>query len=253
MFQMKPSAPLQDRPPAPWDTAIKRDIPGGGRSALVLLVDLLRWIAHTERLGGQEALSDMLLRLEANPQAPLYLAWTFQPVELIERQDFGLRTPDGTDHAEALLSGEPVRDGLPVGVTLGRSAALFRFRRGLQDVFVLQDLEVELSLASDIYLDDPKRHWVVMAMTAEDASLLFGAAGTPFHSISTYNDLVVMVSKLKTADPKARIPWTAEARSVLREEITRREKRAGLSFAQTQIGRELGGLSRAAIANQAKS
>ena len=252
MFQMKHSAPTQDRPQAPWDAAIKRDIPGGRRSALVLLVDLFRWVAQTERLGGQEALSDMLLRLEANPQVPLYLAWDFQPVELVEKQEFGLRTPDGTDHAEALLAGMPVRSGLPEGVSPGRSAALFRFRRALQDVFTLNDLDSELDFLGDNERDLQRHHWVFMAVTAEDACLLFGAAGDQFHSIRTYNDLVVMVSKLKAADARARIPWTAEARSVLRDEIERREKRVGLSAAQTQIGFELGGLTRAAVALQAK-
>lgn len=257
MFQMKHSAPTQDRPQAPWDTAIKRDVPGGRRSALVLLVDLFRWVAQTERLGGQEALSDMLLRLEANPQVLLYLAWDFQPVELIEKQEFGLRTPDGIERDEALRAGVPVRSGLPEGVSPGRSAALFRFRRGLEDVFTLKDLDTLLSEdhSRNIVhpLDRPTLHWTVMALAAEDACLLFGAAGEQFHSISTYNDLVVMVRKLKAADANARIPWTAEARAVLRGEIERRKKLSGgLSAAQTQIGFELGDLTRAAVALQAK-
>lgn len=233
---------------------------------MVFLVDLLRWVALTERLGVQEALNDMLLRLDANSQIRMYLAWEFQPIELIEHQVFGLDRPDATDEAEATINGvyryrfspsvvsvftsRPVRRPLPDGVSPGRSAALFRFRRALQDEFTVSDLDSTLSMNNGegmaSLLDLPHSQWVVMAIRGEDAHALWGAS-EHFDSVQTFNDLCAFARNLPEGK---RIPWAKRPkyRALLLE---RKAQLGGVKDADGVIAKELG-ISPQAVRGQLK-
>lgn len=166
----------------------------------------------------------MLDRLGDSDRVQLYLVWSFQPVELIESQVFGLDRPDGHDEAEDILSGrlryrwspsvsslltsEPVRKALPEGVNPGRSAALFRFRRELQDAFTYQDVE---AIAGFVSVEDPvhmlsvpRSQWRVMGVRAEDARAIVEDDATP-QLFETFEDLVSFArARRESGKP---IPW----------------------------------------------
>lgn len=193
---------------------------------MVFLVDLLLWVCRSERLGAKESLSLLLDRLGNSDRVPLYLVWSFQPVELVEGQVFGLDRLDGTDEAEAILSGvlryrwrpsvslllssEPIRKSLPDGVSPGRSAAIFRFRRELQDAFSVQDVE---DIAGFIDVEDgvhmmsvQRSQWRIMAIRSEDACALWGD-GWAEQPTETYEALVALAVSRKKDGKRKPIPW----------------------------------------------
>lgn len=238
---------------------------------MVFLVDLLLWVCRSEQLGAQESLSFLLDRLGNTDRVPLYLVWSFQPVELVESQVFELDRPDGTDEAEAILSGvlryrwrpsvslllssEPIRKPLPDGVSPGRSAALFRFRRELQDAFTAQDVE---DIAGFVDAGDtvhmlgvPRSQWRVMAIRAEDARAIWGDGGTA-QPVDTYQALVSLAASRKK-DGKT-IPWKS-CRNLA--DLALKQKKMlsqtmGAVQAETQIAEDLGITSQALRAQFAK-
>lgn len=237
----KKEGPMEVQPP--WLTAIKRDLPGGGRAPMVRLVDLLLWIADTERLGVQEALGDMLLRLDANPDVPIYLAWEFAPVQVVVDQDFGLRRRLNSEIAASLLDGaELMPDGeFPLNVTPGRSAALYRFRDSLKDDYSSADVTVSMGLfdSSDpvFMMSNPAGQWRAMAVTGQDAASLWSTDGQYFE-LQTYSDLVVDVRRSRAADIK--VAWGKCNRSrILADEVDRRRVNKSESAALEAMAKEL--------------
>lgn len=231
---------------------------------MVLLVDLLLWVCRSERLGAQESLSFLLDRLGNTDHVPLYLVWSFQPVELVESQVFELDRPHWTDEAEAILSGvlryrwrpsvhlllssEPIRKPLPDGVSPGRSAALLRFRRELQDAFTAQDVE---DIAGFVDAGDPvhmlgvpRSQWRVMAIRAEDARAMWGEGGTA-QPVETYDALVAL------AKSKKKIPWKSSPKladlALQRKQML--QPSIGAGEAEKQIAKDLG-ISPQALRNQ---
>lgn len=233
----------------PWQIAIKRGLPGGELRALVRLIEVLRWVVRTERLGSQEALSKVLMSLEENAKVPLYLAWTCgRPVELIDKQTFGLDRPDGYEKAECQRMSVPIRqDGsMPDGVSPGRSAALRRFRVFGEDLFTPADVE---RAGTDIDTEDreimsyPWHQWAAMAMTAEDANLLWGAPGVPLEPFQSFDEVVDFLTTHRAGKGKKKpqIPWKSRGlRRIVRGELTRRERdRPGIDVV-TGLAAQLG-------------
>ena len=225
---------------------------------MVFLVDLLRWIHLTENLGVNEAASDMLQRLAASENVPLFLVWLYRPVQIVENQSFELDriSPEQQEHEDFLASelgitlqrqrgshkyGAP-RKSLPEGVSPGRSAALYVLWLGLKEVFSLHGLEYELrEFDSGRY--EPGSYpldglsWRHLAVRGEDAHALWGAS-EPFQAVKTYSDLMAHTKACR--DRGERIAWAVNPHfSGLVADRKARLKASGTKAADDVIAQEL--------------